>query len=592
MAQYVTINAAEGNDLITLSSASNKNVIMYADGDGNDTIQGISANDTILITDGSDYSTAVSGNNVNLTVGTDGLINLINAKNVGFNVVTIEGALGTTTITNAETSKTFTASSGLGTINASSRTKAISITGNAHPNSISGSKSNDTLSGEAGADTLLGNAGNDSINGGAGNDVLNGGAGNDTYIGGAGNDIFIFASGDGKDVITDYTADEDVIKLTSGSVTNVSTNSRGDLTFTVDKTKGSFKVNGGKGETIQIVDQNNNIILNQSFGNKLLTITNADYSTINASIDAAVMTIDSSARTSDINIIANSKNNVINLGIGNTTLTSSGGKDTIVANDNGNLLLTDYAAGSDKLKFNSSILDVQIRNEDVIFTAGNGTVTVQGAKDKKITVIDSNDVSGSQIYCTATVKAVDNDGDIVRAFGATQVLDGSNRKKAISLVGNDSANTIIGGKKGDTLTGGGGADVFVYNKGTGNDLITDYSASDGDVIQLGNKAYVTSAEVSGNDRVFTVGGGKITVQGGASQNVSFKTSSGVEFYYKAINDDNMSSSSSGDYDSSDGDLSAILDTSGSISEDYNVVEGERFNRSSGDILLTTNRTRD
>lgn len=54
---------------------------------------------------------------------------------------------------------------------------------------VTGSRFNDSMIGNAGDNHLEGLGGNDTLNGGAGNDVLFGGAGSDALIGGAGNDI-------------------------------------------------------------------------------------------------------------------------------------------------------------------------------------------------------------------------------------------------------------------------------------------------------------------------------------------------------------------------------------------------------------------
>ena len=597
--QNVTINADLGDDLISLGGSSSNVVIMYADGDDLDTIQGITATDTIMITDGSAYSTVQSGSNVHLTIGDEGSIELINAKDIGFSVVTVEGsssALSVYEVKNTEDSP-YTASSGVGTIDASNRTKTITITGNAHNNSISGGKKQDTINGGAGNDTILGNAGNDKLNGDAGNDILNGGAGNDTYAGGAGNDTFIFASGDGKDVITDYTVGEDKVKLTSGAVTNVAVDKKGNLTFTVDNNKGSFIVQSGQSKKILVVDKDNNTLLNQSFGDKLLTITDDDFASINAAIDSAVVTIDASARTLDLNVSGNAKANLIKLGVGSATVATGSGKDTIAVD--GNALITDYQASSDKIKFNSALIDVQLVGEDLIFTSGSGTVTLEGTKDKKITVIDSDGLTGSQVYCSPTIKSTNSDGDVIKAYTGTTTLDASKRTKAIMLVGNDSANTIIGGKNGkktaDTLTGGGGADVFVYNKGAGNDIITDYSATEGDKIQLGAKAQISKSEVSGDDRIFTISGGTLTVKGGASQNVKFKYASGVEFYYKAVNE--VPSNTNPQYDSiaGGGSLSDIMNPSESgiiLPDDLYESRYTQDTMLQKDYQLTSNKAKD
>lgn len=86
-----------------------------------------------------------------------------------------------------------------------------------------GGKGNDILGGGAGVDILNGGSGRDLLKGGAGNDqlfgnsgrdILKGKAGNDTLTGGQGADTFVFAKGlSGDDVITDFTATEDVIAI-------------------------------------------------------------------------------------------------------------------------------------------------------------------------------------------------------------------------------------------------------------------------------------------------------------------------------------------------------------------------------------------
>lgn len=73
------------------------------------------------------------------------------------------------------------------------------------------------------------NAQANTISGGGKAETIYGEAGNDKILGGAG---FVYGSGDGKDVITDYTAGQDKIKLASGSIT----------------------VQNGKGKKITIVD--------------------------------------------------------------------------------------------------------------------------------------------------------------------------------------------------------------------------------------------------------------------------------------------------------------------------------------------------
>lgn len=163
-------------------------------------------------------------------------------------------------------------------------TKAVIINGNDKDNKIytgkgkdvlKGGYGNDTLSGGAGADKLFGDSGNDSLVGGAGNDSLWGGSGNDTLYGGTGNDVFVYASGEGNDVIADFTKN-DKIHLTSGSIKKV-TKSGNDVTFKVGS--GSIKVQNAKGKEITIVDADN--FEKKYLNGKLISSVPADALTYN-----------------------------------------------------------------------------------------------------------------------------------------------------------------------------------------------------------------------------------------------------------------------------------------------------------------------
>ena len=120
--------------------------------------------------------------------------------------------------------------------------------------SLNGGKGNDILYGGTGNDVLYGSSGKDSINGGNGNDSLGGGTGNDTLTGGKGSDVFYYDSGDGHDIITDYAAGYDKIKIASGSIDNVTMNGK-NVTFTIGN--GSIEVKNVKGKSITVIDADN-----------------------------------------------------------------------------------------------------------------------------------------------------------------------------------------------------------------------------------------------------------------------------------------------------------------------------------------------
>ncbi|MBR1805047.1 MAG: hypothetical protein IJ774_01530, partial [Selenomonadaceae bacterium] len=98
--------------------------------------------------------------------------------------------------------------------------------------------------------TLQGSKADDTLTGGATKSTLTGGKGNDSLIGGDGKDVFTYASGDGEDVIADFTYNQDKLKVSTGKLISDISQSGGKLTF--DMTDGG---------SVTINDLQNNILL-------------------------------------------------------------------------------------------------------------------------------------------------------------------------------------------------------------------------------------------------------------------------------------------------------------------------------------------
>ena len=393
-----TISGGNGNDVISLDSSTKNNVIQYASGDGNDTIYGITSNDTLKIT-GAEYTTVKSGSDLKLKVGT-GTILVKNGANVAFKVY---GTLGveslpsgwkygtssssnhTSTIVtatlssakNLDLSKNYPAN--ISKVDGSKITKAVSIIGNSSANSIKGGTKNDTIKGEAGKDTLYGGAGADKLYGGNDNDYLSGDAGKDTLYGGAGADKLYggnendYLYGDaGNDTLYGGKGND---KLWGGNDKDKLYGEAGNDTLYGDSGSdslsggaGADKLYGGNENDYLYGDAGNDTLYGGNGNDKLWGGNNNDY------------------------LYGDAGNDTLYGGSGNDTLTGGKGKDIFVY-ESGKDVITDYTAGQDKIKISGKVTKKSYSGKDVVFTIGSGTLTVKNGKGKKITVTDSSNVT-------------------------------------------------------------------------------------------------------------------------------------------------------------------------------------------------------
>ena len=181
--------------------------IRIESGDGNDSIIGSVAADTLLAGKGDDSVNGAAGNDIyevsgNSTTGFQGYDIYADSGNGDFDQILIIAAIGSEAVDIGF--RSFGLSSGIEQINATATSSRVRLLGDSGANlynftavsllgsnlSIDVGSGNDTVIGSAGADKILGGLGVDQLNGADGDDIINGGGGLDRLTGSSGNDTF------------------------------------------------------------------------------------------------------------------------------------------------------------------------------------------------------------------------------------------------------------------------------------------------------------------------------------------------------------------------------------------------------------------
>ncbi len=508
--------------------------------------------DVIYISDGSISTYAVTGNDVNFTIGSDKskVLTVKNGKNRYIEFVTLNGsgefASDTTwskiyrsdtefvvtnkdvaTLTGTPPTVTATAST-VKLIDASleytNTDVSLYLLGNAAANSIYASNGKgDTLYG--GDDTKA--------------DYLKGGSGSDT---------FIYGAGKGNDVIVNYEEGKDAIQFLDSDISIASSSivtSNGNVSFVITNSKGklkyTLKVQDVKDKRITFKNPDGSIFTSQVFGNTQLTLQDSDltvlgtsFDTLDTTFNTSVKNIDGSKLTVGKYLIGNSKNNSIIGGSGNDTLRGgSGNKDSLTGgngndffafgkNDGDNNVITDYTSGQDVIKvINGALSSVTtIKNSnDLTLTIGKTKVRLKN-KDNikgKVTIEDSVGAQTTQVYGVDSIGVYNGDGATINTTANSTVvtinadehvtLSGvahdNTRTESVHIVGNKKANVIVTGKGNETVATAAGADTVRITGYSGNNLlITDYTAGS-DKIELTSGTTILAASTLSGGNKFT-----------------------------------------------------------------------------------------
>ena len=345
------------------------------------------------------------------------------------------------------------------------------ITGTSAAETIKGNQGNDTIESGYGDDIVYGGDGNDIISNAGGNDTIYGDAGddtistdekyNETLIGGTGNDTFedrdagdetfIFNKGDGKDVIYNVNGN-DTIKFGEGiTLENIKFHGEGsDLFITFSDTDDLIQIE-------RFISSTSYRIENFEFSDGTKITSDYVLSHLVTEGTSGDDTIEGT-RTAET-IYGYSGNDTIESGYGDDIVYGGDGNDTIDANNGNDIIYGE--AGDDTIESGEG--------DDIVY-GGDGNDT--------ITNTNGNDI----IYGGA--------GDDTIKLSSSSV--------------NGESETLIGGTGNDYFEDKvDGDEIFIFNKGDGNDVIYNYKGND--TIKFGEGIIPENMKFSGikNDLYIT-----------------------------------------------------------------------------------------
>jgi len=355
--------------------------------------------------------------------------------------------------------------------------------------SLAGGDGADVLTGAAGFDQLFGGTGDDQLYGGDGDDALKGGTGDDLLVGGLGDDSSSGGPGhdridesgdtlcgsntifgdDGDDVITGGCGDE---SITGGDGADAIDGGPGDdhIDMAGDTTAQNTAA-GGDG---------NDTLLAGELGDTLQGDAGDDTIVGGSGPDIIFEHVDPSG---------------LNLLIGNAgadTIYGGGGPDQIYGNAGVDLI--DAGAGDDRI-YGGPDSDIVIGGDGQDYlSGGTGSDQLHGGGGNDILLGSSGD-------------------DTMSGGTGDDTLDGSTGDDVLDA--GDGADVLFDGPGNDRMTSGAGADNYYFNHGSGQDTITDFSATDVLAVAHGvNGATIETAADLWNRLTDTAEGALLDLGGG------------------------------------------------------------------------------
>ena len=457
----------------------------------------------------------------------------------------ITGTSGANYITNTVQGATIDALGGNDTIYNGDDYSEVSINAGAGNDSIYNEGNYVVIVGSSGKDTIRTyyadystiNAGNDndkilddgsaylSINGGSGADLISlksvegfiyrhtikGGTGNDTIYSNSlasdseGGSIYQYSSGDGKDKIIGFTA-YDTLQIGGGNGSYSSQTSGSNVIVTVGEGKISLMGAASLGSALNI----DGVKTEENSWRFDSTTGTATYGTTSNTLFKikGVKSLEGLSLSEKVVTVSEASVNAKNITLTGTgyTLASNAKSITYSKATTPSTLATVKGAVS----------------KTGLSVSGKKITLKKSALSSKVTISGGYEFDFASDYKNATITG-SSSADSITARGTKISINAGKGNDTIKMYGSSMS-----------VTGGNGADVFLYNKGNG--VIRDYKEEDKISIASGTAAVTPS----GNNVIFTIGSGKITVTNGADKTISYSDDTGDHTYSKASQSVNIS----------------------------------------------------
>jgi VCBS repeat-containing protein len=277
--------------------------------------------------------------------------------------------------------------------------------------------SNDVISSKDGNDIIKAQDGDDTLDGGKGDDALHGGSGNDTYI---------FSVDNGIDTIYETSGVDKIVV---------------DDSILIDDM--DFKQVGDDLEIALLEDG----VEFESLSNKM--IIKDWFSAIDKRVEVVEFTNGKSIKVSDI-IKATDEADTLEYGSEDNIVDALGGDDLVYA-----------GAGDDEIGGGQGDDTIYGQDGNDILDGGDGNDTIYGQNDNDTLSGDSGDDVLWGQYGADSLKGGEGNDTLYGDYEYTS---------STYTVGSD---VLEGGKGNDNLYGGGGDDVYIFNRGDGQDNIYD-----------------------------------------------------------------------------------------------------------------------